>query len=102
MHRSIRPLAAIAHRANVTTVATTEAIMKTLGLRDAKASLSAVVEAAERGEATTITKHGRPAAVVVPVKETKRLYPLDRPSFAGLLLCIPYALEFDRVPSHLR
>src|SRR5262244_473651 len=45
--------------------------MKTLGLRDAKASLSAVIEAAERGEATTITKHGRPAAVVVPVEQAK-------------------------------
>jgi prevent-host-death family protein len=44
-------------------------MMKTLGLREAKASLSAVVEAAARGEATTITKHGRPAAVVVSVKE---------------------------------
>jgi prevent-host-death family protein len=37
-----------------------EASVRTLRLRDAKASLSAVVEAAERGEATTITKHGGP------------------------------------------
>ena len=60
--------------------------MRILGLRDAKASLSAIVEAAERGEATTITKHGRPAAVVVPVEEAKRLYPTERPSFAALLM----------------
>src|ERR1700737_2468660 len=77
-------------------------MMKTLGLRDAKASLSAVVEGAERGEATTITKHGRPAAVVVPVKEAKRLYPLDRPSFAALLMGIPHAVESERDPSTRR
>jgi antitoxin Phd len=63
--------------------------VRTLRLRDAKASLSAVMETAERGEATTITKHGRPAAVVVPVEEAKRLYPTDRPSFAALLMGIP-------------
>ena len=36
--------------------------MKELQLREAKTTLSAVVEAAEHGEPTTITKHGRPAA----------------------------------------
>ena len=76
--------------------------MRTLGLRDAKTSLSAVIEAAERGEATTITKHGRPVAVVVPVKEAKRLYPTDRPSFAALLMGIPHAVEIERDPSPLR
>jgi len=76
--------------------------MKTLGLRDAKASLSAVVEAAERGAATTITKHGRPAAVVVPVEDAKRLYPTERPSFAALLMGIPHAVETERDTSPLR
>jgi antitoxin Phd len=76
--------------------------VKTLGLRDAKASLSAVVEAAERGEATTITKHGRPAAVVVPVDEAKRLYPAERPSFAALLMGIPDVVETERNTSPLR
>ena len=76
--------------------------MRTLGLRDAKTSLSAVIEAAERGEATTITKHGRPAAVVVPVEEAKRLYPTDRPSFAALLMGIPHAVEIERDPSPMR
>jgi prevent-host-death family protein len=65
-------------------------------LRDAKASLSAVIEAAERGEATTITKHGRPAAVVVPIDDARRLYPADKPSFADLLLSIPEDLEVER------
>jgi antitoxin Phd len=76
--------------------------MKTLPLRQAKASLSAVVEAAENGEATTITKHGRPAAVVVPVQDAQRLYPPRRPSFVDLLREIPEAIEFERDPTPLR
>jgi antitoxin Phd len=66
--------------------------MKSLPLRDAKASLSAVVEAAERGEATTITKRGRPAAVVVSVDDARRLYGANRPSFAALLMGIPHPI----------
>jgi prevent-host-death family protein len=51
--------------------------VRTLRLRDAKVTLSAVVEA---GEATTITKHGRPAAIVVPVDDARRLYATERPA----------------------
>jgi len=76
--------------------------VKTSGLRDAKASLSAVVEAAERGEATTITKHGRPAAVVVPVEDAKRLHLAERPSFAALLTGIPDVVETERDTLPLR
>jgi prevent-host-death family protein len=76
--------------------------VKTLQLRDAKASLSAVVNAAERGEATTITKHGKPAAVVVPVADARRLYSSDGPSFAALLMDIPDSLEVNRDPSPMR
>jgi antitoxin Phd len=76
--------------------------VRTLRLRDAKASLSAVVAAAERGEVTTVTKHGRPAAVVVPVEHARRLYPADRPSFAAMLRDIPYAIETERDQSPLR
>jgi prevent-host-death family protein len=76
--------------------------VQTLQLRKAKASLSAVVEAAERGEATTITKHGRPAAVVVPVSDAQRLYPSKRPSLASLLLAIPESLEGERDQTPLR
>jgi antitoxin Phd len=76
--------------------------MRTLPLRQAKASFSAIVEAAEHGEATTITKHGRPAAVVVPVQDAQRLYPSDRPSFVELLRAIPEAIEFERDQSPFR
>lgn len=76
--------------------------MKSMRLRDAKASLSAVVGAAERGEATTITKHGRPAAVVVPVEDAQRLYPANKPSFFELLMRIPVDLEIERDTTPLR
>ncbi len=76
--------------------------MRTIRLRDAKATLSAVVEAAERGEATTITKHGKPAAVVVPVNDARRMYPGERPSFADLLLSIPEDIETERDQSPMR
>jgi antitoxin Phd len=75
--------------------------LKSLRLRDAKASLSAVVGAAERGEPTTITKHGKPAAVVVSVENARRLYS-DRPSFAALLMSIPHPIEIERDASPVR
>jgi prevent-host-death family protein len=62
--------------------------MRKLQLRDAKTTLSAVVDAAENGEPTTITKHGRPAAVVVSYEEWTRLKS-KVPSFADLLLAVP-------------
>ncbi len=76
--------------------------MRSLQLRAAKASLSAVVDAAERGEATMITRHGKPSAVVVPVSDARKLYPDDRPSFISLLMAIPYPLETSRDPSPVR
>ena len=76
--------------------------MKTVQLRDAKARFSALVEAAERGEPTLVTKHGRPAAAVIPVADAKRLYPRDRPSFATLLTSIPAEIEFERPVDSVR
>lgn len=74
--------------------------MRSIQIRDAKAKFSALIEAAEHGTPTTITRHGRPAAVVVPVEDARRLYPEDRISFAGLLLSFPggAAFERDRTP----
>jgi prevent-host-death family protein len=62
--------------------------MKEIQLREAKATLSAVVEAAENGEPTMITKHGRPAAVIVSHGEWAKLK-TRVPSFADLLLAVP-------------
>lgn len=63
--------------------------MKVIQIRQAKAALSAVVAAAERGQATLITRHGQPSAMVVPVQEGRRLYPQVAPSLAEYLLAMP-------------
>jgi prevent-host-death family protein len=76
--------------------------MKSMQIRDAKAKFSALVEAAERGKPTTITRHGKAAAVLVPVAAAKRLYPDNRPSFADLLLAFPGGIEFERDRTPLR
>jgi len=60
-------------------------------VQDAKNRFSEVVEAARRVP-QTVTKHGKPAVVVVAVAEYERLRRLDRvqaPSFAELLLAMP-------------
>ena len=61
--------------------------MKEMQLREAKARLSALVDDAERGEPTTITRHGKPAAVVVSIEDWKRLSSI--PSFGELLMSCP-------------
>lgn len=76
--------------------------MKTVQIRDAKAKFSALIEAAEHGQPTTITRHGRPAAVVVPVEDARRLYPKKQSSFADLLLSFPGGDDFERDRAPLR
>ena len=76
--------------------------MRTIQIRDAKARFSALIEAAEQGKPTTITRHGRPAAVVVPVDDARRLYPEKRSSFADLLLAFPGGNDFERDRTPLR
>lgn len=77
--------------------------MKTFQVREAKATFSALIDAAERGQPTTITRHGKAAAVVVPVDDARRLYRDDGPSFAKMLLAFPgFDLEFERDHTPLR
>ena len=60
-------------------------------VQDAKNRFSEVVNAARR-EPQTVTKHGKPAVVVVDAAEYERMRRLDRaraPSFADLLLAMP-------------
>ena len=71
-----------------------------LGRSFSKNRFSEVVEAARRLP-QTVTKHGKPAVVVVDVTEYERLRRLDRvqaPSFAELLLAMPQdGGEFPRL-----
>jgi prevent-host-death family protein len=48
-----------------------EAIMKTVGAFQAKTQLSQLLDQVERGEAITITRHGRPVAVLAPVESAR-------------------------------
>ncbi len=41
--------------------------MKTVGLAEAKATLSALLDRVEKGETITITRHGAPIAELLPV-----------------------------------
>jgi antitoxin Phd len=68
--------------------------MREIQLRDAKASLSAVVDDAVRGEPAIITRHGKPEAVVLSFAEWQRLSHV--PSFGQLLMAAP--LEANDLP----
>ena len=61
--------------------------MHEIQLRDAKATLSAVVDGARRGEPSVITRHGKPAAVVLGFEAWEKLSRV--PSFARLLMAAP-------------
>jgi prevent-host-death family protein len=69
-------------------------------IQDAKNRFSEVVEAARR-KPQAVTKHGKPAVVVVAAAEYERLKHLERaqaPSFAKLLLAMPQdGGEFPRL-----
>jgi len=74
--------------------------------REAKARLSALVDAAERGEVTLITRHGKPAARIVPVVEPKRVNDPESPyhnmTLGELLLNMPGPIEFERDETPMR
>lgn len=61
--------------------------MRNIQLRDAKASLSSVVNDVQSGEPTVITRHGKPRAVILSFEEWQRLS--DVPSFGRLLMLAP-------------
>lgn len=70
--------------------------MKQMQLREAKAKLSQVIDAAEQGEPVTITRHGTPVAMVIPFAKGEELYPKKPDKTLGqLLLEIPGELDFD-------
>jgi antitoxin Phd len=58
--------------------------MKEIQLRDAKATLSAVIDQAKQGQPSIITRHGRPEAVLLSFEEWQRLSRV--PSFGRLLM----------------
>jgi antitoxin Phd len=77
----------------------------TWSVQDAKNRFSEVVEAARR-KPQTVTKHGKPAVVVVAADEYERLRKLQHlkaPSFAKMLLAMPTGGEdFERLEGRMR
>jgi antitoxin (DNA-binding transcriptional repressor) of toxin-antitoxin stability system len=79
--------------------------MKSLGVRQAKAHLSALVRAAASGECSLVTDNGRLVAMIgpppedpveaedAPYEETKPLS--DAGKFRQALLGVPFPLELD-------
>jgi antitoxin Phd len=70
------------------------AVMREIQLRDAKASLSAVVDEAMQGKPAVITRHGKRQVVVVSYEEWERLSHV--PTFGRLLMAVP--LTADDLP----
>jgi antitoxin Phd len=80
-------------------------VHRSWSVQDAKNRFSEVVEAA-RHEPQTVTKHGKPAVVVVAAEEYKRLQRLEvlkAPNFADHLLAMPTDDgKFERLKGLLR
>jgi prevent-host-death family protein len=68
--------------------------MKKIQLRDAKATLSEVVDLAAQGQPAIITRHGKPEAVILGFQEWRRLS--DVPSFGRLLMSAPKGIKLGR------
>jgi antitoxin Phd len=75
-----------------------EGPMREVQLKDAKATLSAVVDQAARGEPSIITRHGKPEAVILGIADWERLSHV--PSFGRLLMAAP--LEPGDLPGRNR
>ncbi len=58
--------------------------MREIRLRDAKATLSAIVDKVAHGESAVITRYGKPTAAIVSFQEWQRL--ANVPSFGRLLV----------------
>jgi antitoxin Phd len=65
--------------------------MREIPLRDAKASLSAVVDEAVDGKPAVITLHGKRQAVLISYDEWERLSHV--PTFGRLLMTTPVRME---------
>jgi antitoxin Phd len=75
----------------MTTVVIMVGEMREIQLKDAKATLSAVVDQAVRGNPAIITRHGRKEAVVLSFDEYEKLSHV--PSFGRLLASFPGSEE---------
>jgi len=79
----------------------------TWSLQDAKNRFSEVIKAAE-AKPQTVTKRGKPAAVILAPDEYERLRELEHlkaPTFAEMLLAMPQCADddvFERLEARMR
>jgi prevent-host-death family protein len=65
--------------------------MRSVALAEAKAQLSALVDAVEAGESVCITRHGKPVAQLTAIEKTKK--PLDIEKLRAHLATMPMQAE---------
>lgn len=78
--------------------------MSTVSLKDAKAAFSSLVDDAVKGEFVTITRHGKPVAVLVPVgaaEVARKALERQREGLVAYLRTFPGG-EFERNPAGSR
>ncbi len=75
----------------------------------ARDRFSALVSAAEKGQATLVAKRGKPVAMIVPINDARRLYPGQiaqhregKPRLAEHLMSIPVPFVVRRSRSGMR
>jgi prevent-host-death family protein len=69
--------------------------VESVGIRKAKAQLSALARAAANGEPTLLTDNGEPLAVITSLAEYQNERGSDPSVFRKALLAIPYDLDID-------
>lgn len=72
--------------------------MSTISLKDAKAGFSNVVDQAAAGEFVTITRHGKPAAVIVSLsaaEAARKVLGGKQPSLIDYLKSFPDDIDLD-------
>jgi prevent-host-death family protein len=82
-----------------------EAGMSNISVAEAKAGFAGLVDEAAKGEFVTITRHGKPAAVIVSVEAAeaaKKALNKPRANFGDFLLTFPGGVDLERSPSKMR
>ncbi|TDK29887.1 type II toxin-antitoxin system Phd/YefM family antitoxin [Rhizobium deserti] len=79
--------------------------MSSISVAEAKAGFAGLVDEAAKGEFVTITRHGKPAAVIVSVEAAevaKRALKKPRANFGDFLLTFPGGADLERDHSSMR
>ncbi|OLP57608.1 prevent-host-death protein [Rhizobium rhizosphaerae] len=79
--------------------------MSTVSVADAKSGFAGLVDQAANGEFVTITRHGKPAAMLVSIEAgeaAKKALTKPRANFGDFLMAYPGPADLERNPSRMR